>query len=333
MATDKKSLFMCGEDAIKWEHDGKLYALYTEIDEDAPNPREDDDGNLAVLACWHRRYTLGDKLDDKEPLDFWRRMVEEIVPAEEVLTAALAGKFSDVRAKPNEERPELVDIYEVDREDGQEYLACDAATRDYAHNPIIEVLGFSSCQTLLAPYAAWLPLWLYDHSGLSISCGDRTGQFADEWDSGQLGWAFITKKSVMEQIGTEYVLDEHGNRIREEHKHPGMPSTWSYKTRPLTEDTWKARAIEDIKAEVERYGQYVSNEVYYYKLYQAEPVEDGEEPEWEEIDCCGGFFGMDITESGIADEVGRGLSEAIEAGTYTQGTAEKKVSYSIEFNF
>lgn len=34
-----------------------------------------------------------------------------------------------------------------------------------------------------------LPLYLYDHSGLSMS----TGSFSDPWDSGQVGWIYLSE--------------------------------------------------------------------------------------------------------------------------------------------
>jgi hypothetical protein len=37
-----------------------------------------------------------------------------------------------------------------------------------------------------------VPVWAYDHSGVSFSTGERTGQFADRWDSGQAGLAYVT---------------------------------------------------------------------------------------------------------------------------------------------
>jgi hypothetical protein len=48
-----------------------------------------------------------------------------------------------------------------------------------------------------------LPVYLYDHSGLAISV-DRTGCFADRWDSGQIGFIYISKakarKNFLEQV-------------------------------------------------------------------------------------------------------------------------------------
>src|SRR5271163_2438357 len=36
---------------------------------------------------------------------------------------------------------------------------------------------------------AMLPLYIYEHGGVTMS----TGAFSDRWDSGQVGWAYITK--------------------------------------------------------------------------------------------------------------------------------------------
>lgn len=119
----------------------------------------------------------------------------------------------------------------------------------------------------------------------------------------------------------EYVLDENGERIRVEHKHEGHPSTWSYKTRPLTDDTWRKFAVEIMEEYVEVYDQYLRGDVYGFELYEEESVEDAEDPDWNEIDSCWGFYGSDIMENGICDQVGCGLEEAIESGHYEEGEA------------
>lgn len=48
------------------------------------------------------------------------------------------------------------------------------------------------------PLAAILPLYLYDHSGITIS----TGSFSCPWDSGQAGFIFISQET-MKQEGIE----------------------------------------------------------------------------------------------------------------------------------
>lgn len=46
---------------------------------------------------------------------------------------------------------------------------------------------------------AILPLYLYDHSGITMSNND----FGDRWDSGQVGHIYATKESVREMLGRE----------------------------------------------------------------------------------------------------------------------------------
>lgn len=324
---DKLELNLYDEDTVKWNHNGKMYCLRIRMDELSEGPREWD--NITIMACWHRRYNLGDKIEDKDPEAFWKRLVHENVPWSEVLAAAESGELEGIRVVKNSDNPELMDVYETyqidsvlgksDHKECLEYRGVDKETAAYY---LEDDLGIGHCMTLMEPYAEWLPLWLYDHSGITMSCGARTGQFADRWDSGCVGWIVLLKKTVMDEVGVEYVLDENGERIKVEHKHENGQSTWSFLTRPLTEETWRKRAVEIMKADVELYDQYLTGSVYGYVLYEAEPVEGDDSPDWNEVDSTWGYYGDDIIENGICDEVGNGLYEAIRSGMYQTGSAE-----------
>ena len=317
---------------VKWQHDGKLYCLHVQADETPLDPRHDWD-NIAVMACWHRRYRLGDTVQDEKPEEFWRRLVRENVPESEIASAAEEGKLGGIRIAEHEDGDQsgLVDIYEtyqlwtvVGRSEPGENLEYEGIPREAVAEYLMDDLTIGHCMTLMEPYAEWMPLWLYDHSGITMSCGARTGQYADRWDSGQVGWILAMKKTVMKEC-VEYVLDENGERIKVEHQHEGMPSTWSYLTRPLTEETWRKRAVEIMRGEVEVYDQYLTGDVYGFTLYSASADDDTEHPDWSEEDSCWGFFGSDILENGIEDQVGHGLRDAVEAGRYDEGEAEKHV--------
>lgn len=80
-----------------------------------------------------------------------------------------------------------------------------------------------------ADIAAWLPLYLYDHGGITM----RTGPFNCPWDSGQVGIIYLTR----EQVKREY--------------------SW-------TRITSKRRATLEsyLRAEVETYDQYLTGQVY-----------------------------------------------------------------------
>ncbi len=75
------------------------------------------------------------------------------------------------------------------------------------------------------------PLYLFDHSGITIS----TEPFSCRWDSGQVGWAYITKESAEEMgcVGPEWTPE---------------------------------RLLENLKGEVKVYDQYLTNDVYGYVI-------------------------------------------------------------------
>ena len=325
-----KHLWISDNDVIKWDHDGIRYCLHIQYDEAGFNPRKDMD-NICEMACWHRGYSLGDDVQESQPETYWCRLLRDNVPMDEINRALMSGKINWIRVQPNVEDPGLFDVYEtsmiqtvVDDSDPKEYLAYSGVRGGALFDCVEDDLNVADCQKLLEPYAEWMPLWLYDHSGLSISCGRRTGQYADRWDSGCVGWIVALKSKVMEET-VEIVRGEDGEPIMEEHKHEGRTSTFTYKTRPLTEDTWRERAIEIMESETDLYDEYLRDDLYCYTLYN---WGDGD---WVEEDSCGGFIGGDLMENGIADEVGCGLKECLESEKYTMG--EATIRHIVRYEF
>lgn len=101
-------------------------------------------------------------------------------------------------------------------------------------------------------YAICLPVYMYEHSGVALS----TGTFSCPWDSGQVGWIFVTREKLLK----EYDCKRITKKVREQ-------------------------AIAGLKSEIEEYGRYVNGECYGYV------VED--EDTHEQIDSCWGFIGYD----------------------------------------
>jgi hypothetical protein len=106
---------------------------------------------------------------------------------------------------------------------------------------------------------AILPLYLYDHSGITMN----TTGFGCKWDSGQVGFIFISKEKMLEEYG--------GKRV----------------TKKL-----KERVTEHLKGEVETYDQYLRGDVYGYQISRVTTCNQGHEHK-EDLDSCYGFFGMD----------------------------------------
>jgi hypothetical protein len=74
-----------------------------------------------------------------------------------------------------------------------------------------------------------LPIYMYDHSGITISTS-RTGQYVDRWDSGQVGYIYVTKDKVKEEWGeTDKAIE---------------------------------KATSYLEGEVETYDQYLTGDIY-----------------------------------------------------------------------
>jgi len=103
----------------------------------------------------------------------------------------------------------------------------------------------------------FLRLYLYDHSGLAIN----TTGFHDPWDSGLVGYIYVTKETI---------LKEYGGKI-------------------LTQNL-KKRVMEYLDNEVKTYDQYLTGDVWGYRVFDLD--DDGEKVE-DSKDSCWGFYGYD----------------------------------------
>lgn len=104
-----------------------------------------------------------------------------------------------------------------------------------------------------------LPLYLYDHSGITMS----TSPFSCPWDSGQVGWLYVTNEKIRKDFNTTRVT----KKLRE-------------------------KVDRIVKCEVHAYDNYLRGNCYGYIHEDA----DGEH-----IDSCWGFIGDDIESCGISD--------------------------------
>ena len=97
-----------------------------------------------------------------------------------------------------------------------------------------------------------LPLYLYDHSGITMN----TTGFHCPWDSGQVGFIFISKEKMRYEYSYKRVSKKLIKRVR-----------------------------EYLILEVATYDQYLTGDVYGYRITNPETDE--------EIDSCWNFFGSD----------------------------------------
>lgn len=103
--------------------------------------------------------------------------------------------------------------------------------------------------------AVVLPVYMYDHSGITI----QTRPFSCGWDSGQVGFIFMSKAKAREAWGVKRISKKLLGKI-----------------------------TEALECEVKVYDQYLTGDVWGYVV----ETEDGEH-----VDSCWGFFGEEEARS------------------------------------
>jgi len=150
---------------------GPSFTAKIRQDGDPENPRIDRD-NADVMFCKHGRYILGDK-DAEDPLvdvevlkfDGYTLSQEEVASASDALSDLLESNDAQVGLWA---KCLLVDM---------------------------EAAEWVFTKQLRSNIALCLPLSLYDHSGITIFHGAPTCR----WDSGQVGWHYITKEALQRE--------------------------------------------------------------------------------------------------------------------------------------
>jgi hypothetical protein len=93
-----------------------------------------------------------------------------------------------------------------------------------------------------------LPIYMYDHSGITIS----TSPFSCLWDSGQIGYIFVTKEKIRKEYSWKIINKKRENEI-----------------------------IEYLNNEIKTYDQYLRGDIVSYT------ITDNED---NEINSCWGFY-------------------------------------------
>ncbi|WP_044649051.1 hypothetical protein [Paenibacillus terrae] len=106
-----------------------------------------------------------------------------------------------------------------------------------------------------------LPVYLYDHGSLTI----QTTAFSCPWDSGQVGWIFVSHKKVRKVYGVKRV-----------------------------NKALRLKVLNSLKSEVETYNHFLNGDVYGFVLKNL----DGQK-----IESCWGLYGSDFYSNGLAEHI------------------------------
>lgn len=193
------------------------YALMVQPDDILISPREVDE-HFGTMVCFHRRYALGDHHDFMDKDDFLREMYLDTVGHDE-------------QGMRRYER--MVNIV------GSRYMHGSKTEERAIDDAMLNII---SGKYLM------LPLYLLDHSGLAM----KTTSFHDPWDSGQVGWIYVSKEDAIKEFGGDKMTG-----------------------------AIKKKAEDLMRSEVAAYDSYLRGECYGYELYK----------NGELADSCWGFIG------------------------------------------
>jgi len=129
---------------------------------------------------------------------------------------------------------------EQPKEDVEEFLFGLALYNTYdQHNRLTEIPPIEQMLKRIKKTHVILPLYLYDHSGISIS----TSPFSCSWDSGQVGFIYVDRETAIEELG-------------------------------LKPNNWRKKAAKYLTGEVETYDQYLTGDVWGYSISRKDEVVD-----------------------------------------------------------
>lgn len=166
-------------------------------------------------------------------------------------------------------------------------------------------LGDENCRLNAGDYDSWeeygealreeydivelVPLYMTDHSSLALSIVAPN----DRWDSGQIGFAFLTAENQKDLVGAYGLTDLH------------------------------EASLKVLKQELEVYQEYLNGESY---SIMVDDVNTGEM-----IDSIGGFYGTDFSANGLDDNIPEEFVEDVHKSLPMYFTSlEKEQSKSIE---
>lgn len=232
----------------KHGHECKLEIIQ---DQDADSPRTDT-YHPSTMACWHKRYKLGDNIDAQTISDFLIMYIRENIPKDKIMCAL-------------DMRPDI--RIEYDR------LSKMRSRQGFDTNPLDTIASHINggdlvyAVDIINEFAEVVPIYGYEHGGLTISASDWINPYHDKHDSGFIGVIIITRDDALENLN-------------------------------CNEDNWREVAHDSLVNEIKEYDMYLQGDVWLYNLYHQDAKGD-----WDLVDTCCGFLGSGLESSGMSQYV------------------------------
>lgn len=111
----------------------------------------------------------------------------------------------------------------------------------------------------------FLPLAVYEHSGITMWAGSKWNHFDAQWDCSDVGWIYVTKEKILKE----------GCSIKGKRKYL-----------KCNEKNWRKIADGVLREEVKTYDQYLMGNVYGYY----DDIYNPEDDDFEDYESCWGFY-------------------------------------------
>lgn len=186
------------------DENGKVFRLHVETDDEPWNPREDMDGNIGTMFCMYGRYKLGDKTKFLDSLGMKYAMLQDagITPEKVIKLAKKNDEMLHIRLVYDRHQ-KMWELQEKCQDDSYSPIASEHYL-DYLEEDVVSALSVQEIMDISKGKLVALPLFLMDHSGLSM----QTSDFNDRWDSGQVGWIWSSIKKAEKITGLKNMSTE-----------------------------------------------------------------------------------------------------------------------------
>ena len=231
------------------------YNINIYYDEFPDSPRIWD--NVATFVCEHPRYHLGDVKNIEGVI---QELFDKYVSSEDIIKKFCENKNA-----------KLVE------DDGEKYYEYEVKYDTYPHTVCIPADDIGYCAKEMAESftvrekldmiqakgeIVWRPISMYEHSGISIWLGGKSGHYDARWDCSTIGFAYVDKCTAKKEGALRAGNDGLYN---------------GYKS-------WQEWAYAMMEYEMQSYNQYVTGDVFGYMVEGGDGYCD---------DSWWGFYGTD----------------------------------------
>jgi len=227
------------------------YTLFIVDDDQPTSPREDRD-NFGKMICFHRRYSLGDEHDHNEPRNFLQNLLfekyaysSEAAYGKHIYDYIKNGNAKEARLEYNRSSREWELLENNHWSTGNDWYTSSSYSAslkgkdvpDWFLENCLSTLRMSELIELTEQMkdVVLLPLYLYDHSGITI----KTHSFSCPFDSGQVGWIYADYDAIKKEYNT------------------------------VTPETIE-KAKNLMESEVKEYDYYLTGQCYGFKLFEGD---------------------------------------------------------------